>query len=849
VRRRRSPGVAVKPLNALALYRVRLRARLWQECFAVIGIAAGVALLFSSQVATSSLGSSVGQLSRGIAGDATLQVRARDPHGFQEDFLRRVRALRGVRAAAPVLEADGRALGPRGSRAVELIGADASLSRLGGRLVRDPSLRPFGGIGAVALPAGLAGAIGVSRFGQEVRFQLAGRTVEVPLYTRLHKRQIGQLVAAPVALVPLSTAQEMTGLAGRVSRVLVEPAPGPQAAVQRGLRALAGGRLDVESIDHEQALFATASTASNQSTALFAAISALVGFLFAFNAVLFSVPQRRRLIVDLRREGYTPAAVLAVLLLDALLLGLLAVTLGLALGEELSSHLLRSNPAFLSLAFTLGTQRVVSWQSVALAAGGGMLAATLATLVPLRDIFSSDPLAATGGQESGSMRRVERRAALCGAACVAAATITLLVSPDAAIPAMALLVGALLLVLPLALSAVLAALTRCARSAAFLVPHVAAMELGAAGARAVAISATGAMAIFGSVAIQGAHGDLLAGLENAARDVSSSTDVWIAPGGSYDLMNTAPFAPAGRARLERLPGVRAVRDYRGGLLDLGRRRVLVIAPPGGSGPILPASQIVEGDPGLTARRLRSGGWAVLSKALAGEQRLHLGEAFTLASPDPAVFRVAALSTNLGWAPGAIVMSSADYARAWGSNDISAFSVLLARGARPGAVRDEIQATLGPRSTLVAQTAGARSEQQSELSRQALSRLTQIATLIPIVAALAMAAAIGAMIWQRRPRLAKLKLEGIPRSDLWQTVLLESLVLLGVGCLVGEAFGLYGQQLADRALADTINFPVVHSLSATAALSGLALMAFTTLAILAAPGWLATAVPPGLALQD
>lgn len=838
----------MKPLNALALYRVRLRARLWQECFAVIGIAAGVALLFSSQVATSSLGSSVGQLSRGIAGDATLQIRARDPHGFPEDVLRRVRALPGVRAAAPVLEADGRALGPRGSRAVELIGADASLSRLGGRLVRDPSLRPFGGIGAVALPAGLAGAIGVSRFGQEVRFQLAGRTVEVPLYTRLHKRQIGALVAAPVALVPLSTAQEMTGLPGRVSRVLVEPNAGAQAEVERGLRALAAGRLDVETIDHEQALFAKASTASNQSTALFAAISALVGFLFAFNAVLFSVPQRRRLIVDLRREGYTPAAVLAVLLLDALLLGLLAVAIGLVLGEELSSHLLRSNPAFLSLAFTLGTQRVVSWQSIALAAGGGMLAATLATLVPLRDIISSDPLAATGGR-AGCMRRVERRAALCGAACVAAATITLLVSPDAAIPAMALLVAALLLVLPLALSAALAVLTRCARSVTFLVPHVAAMELGAAGARAVAISATGAMAIFGSVAIQGAHGDLLAGLENAARDVSSSTDVWVAPAGSYDLMNTAPFAPVDRNRLERLPGVRAVRDYRGGLLDLGGRRVLVIAPPGGSGPILPASQIVEGDPGQTARRLRSGGWVVLSKALAAEQRLHIGQAFTLASPVPAVFRVAALSTNLGWAPGAIAMSSADYARAWGSHDVSAFSVLLAPGARPAAVRDEIQARLGPRSALIAQTAGARSAQQSALSRQALSRLTQIATLIPIVAALAMAAAIGAMIWQRRPRLAKLRLEGIPRTDLWQTVLLESLVLLGVGCLAGEVFGLYGQQLADRALAETINFPVVHSLSATAALSGLALMASTTLAILAAPGWLATAVPPGLALQD
>ncbi len=72
-----------------------------------------------------------------------------------------------------------------------------------------------------------------------------------------------------------------------------------------------------------------------------------------------------------------------------------------------------------------------------------------------------------------------------------------------------------------------------------------------------------------------------------------------------------------------------------------------------------------------------------------------------------------------------------------------------------------------------QSAQAHTAKQSALSRQALASLTQIATLILIVAVLAMAAAMGAMIWQRRPRLAKLKLEGLPRTELWHTILLES----------------------------------------------------------------------------
>lgn len=847
----------MRPLNILHLYRVRLRARFWQEGFAILGIAAGVALLFASQVANSSLQSSVSQLSRGIAGDATLQLLARDPHGFSQSELTRVRAIPGVRVAAPVLESGAQASGPRGRTSVQLIGADRSLSELGGALVRGTDLRPFGGFGAIVLPAPLAHAIGVHRFGQEVILRLDGRTTEAPLYSELHASQIGPLVASPVAIVPLAFAQELTGLRARVSRILVQPSPGTQPRVLAALRRLADGRLNVETIDYEERLFKKAAAASNQSTALFSAISALVGFLFAFNAVLLTVPQRRRLIVDLRRDGYTPRTVIAVLTLDAAVLGLLACALGLALGEELSIHLLHSNPAFLSLAFAVGSERYVSWESVVFATAGGMGAAIVAVLTPLRDILSRDPLAAIGGQQRGpgdgaarrSHARAPVRAALAGVTCLAAATAILLAAPDAAIPGMVLLVGSLLLVLPFMLTVALALLGRLARLFAGVVPHVAAMELSAAGARAVAIAATGAIAIFGSVAIQGAHGDLLTGLERAARDANASTDVWVSPAGSYDLLNTTPFPPTERTALERVAGVRAVLPYRSGLLDYGRRRVLVIAPSAQARALLPRTQLVSGDLRKASERVRAGGWLVLSRAIASEQHLHIGQALTLPTPVPSTFRIAALSTNLGWAPGAIVMNAADYARAWGSTDISAYGVLLDPGVPPAHAVPAIQRALGPHSGLTVQSAARHTVRQSALSREALSRLTQIATLIPIAAVLAMAAAMGAMIWQRRPRLAKLKLEGLPQADLWHTILLESLLLLGVGCLTGAIFGLYGQQLADRALAQTINFPVVYSLTIPTALSTLALMGATTLAILAVPGWFASSVPASLALQD
>jgi putative ABC transport system permease protein len=840
--------------NLIHLYRVRLRARALQELFAIVGIAAGVGLLFASQIASSSLSSSVGKLNSGIVGRASLQVTARDPHGFEERLLKQVRLLRGVRLAAGLIEATANASGPKGSESVELVGADSSLTQLGGALVKRAALTPFAGLGAVVLPAPVAKRIGVRKFGEMVTFQVGGESSEAALFAQLHERQIGALINSPIALAPLEYAQELTGLQGRLNRILVEPAPGREAQVRAALERLAGGRLDVESSDQDEKLFAKAAAATNQSTALFAVISALVGFLFAFNAMLLTVPQRRRLIVDLRRDGYTPGAVVAVLLLDAVVLGAIATALGLLLGDELSIHLFHSNPGYLSSAFSLASERVVSSQSIAIAVGGGMLAACVAVLSPLRDILSRDPLAATALKEDSNGGSSQSRwLSLVGLAALALSVGILVLDPAAAIAGMVSLIVALLLLLPVPLNATLALVKRAAPTITSVVPHIAVMELRSGRSRAVAIAATGAVAVFGAVSIQGAHGDLLKGLENAARDTNASTDVWVSAAGSSNLLMTTPFAPTEQGKLEKLPGVESVGLYRGGLLDEGDRRIWVLGPPANSSPLVPPTQLIEGNVATADARLRAGGWAVVSQAIVNERHLHIGQPFVLHSPHPTTLRLAAVSTNIGWAPGAIVISAEDYARAWESDDVSAFSVRVARAGgslhTPAQVRDEIRVALGPHTGLAVQTAAQHEAKLVEITRQGLTRLSQIATLILIAAILAMAAAMGALIWQRRPRLAKLKLEGFAQVELWQTIVLESFLLVGVGCTTGAIFGLLGQQLLDHALSTVINYPVVSSLGFIGAIVSLALVTAAAVVIVAAPGYFAADVPAALALQD
>lgn len=835
--------------NILRLYRVRLRPRLVQELFAVIGIMVGVALLFASQIAATSLDSSVQQLVNGVVGNMRFQIVARSPEGFEERLLGEVQHMPGVRSVLPVLEDRASLIGTTGQTTIDILSTDARFAHVAGPLMHDFTAAQLEHQQALGLPLPIAQAVGLGSL-QIAKLRVGARTVPTFIGAVLLERDIGALVHSPVATTSIAYAQKLTGLRGRLTRIFVEPRPGREAEVQAELRRLAGDRLNVAPADFDATLFNQAARPVNQSALLFSAISALVGFLFALNAILLTVPQRRPLVEDLRLDGYARRMILEVLLCDALVLGGLASLLGLALGDVLSLLLFRANPGYLTFAFSVGPQRIITWQSVAIAAGAGLLAALAGVLVPLRaDVFAPLHL-------STSVRRRRRRrsAALVlggGIGCLALTTAILAFAPQDAIVGTVCLVLALLSLLPPLIRGLVVAFDKLHNRLRGAASYLAIVELksGANRARSLAIAATGAIAVFGSVAIFGAQNNLQKGLDDTAAQVNLVTGLWVSAAGSYNTLGTTPFRDVDHSLLERLPDVRSVSIYRGGFLDVGSRRVWVLAPPRSSPRPMPPSQLVSGSSQLVTARLRGSGWAVVSQALAREHGLRIGSSFTLPAPRPTTFRVAALSTNLGWPGGAVIVNSADYARAWNSSNPSAYNIELAPGVSPAAARREVTQALGPSSGLVVETAQQRRRLWLATSSEGLSRLTQITTLVLIAAILAMAAAMGAMIWQRRVRLADMKVDGFGMGVLWRALLIESLLLLGAGCSIGALFGLYGQLLLSHALATVTGFPIVYSVGALVAIGSFLLVTVVAVAIVALPGYLAVRVRPAIILQD
>jgi putative ABC transport system permease protein len=842
-------GVRVSVL--LRFYGWRLRRHTAQELLAGGGIAVGVALVFGVLVANASLVGSANQLVHGLAGSARLQLAARSSAGFDERLVAGVSRLPGVEVAVPLLRENVTIVGPGGRQAIQLIGVTPTLSRLGGLAAKGITVGISSLLGGITIPTGVADAIEVGH-GGDVTLLAGGSSHPAHIAAVLSAASVGSITDNYVAVAILPLAQLFTGKPGVVTQVLVKPRAGAYARVRSELLRLADNRLDVEPADNELRLLSEATEPNSQSTTLFAAISAMVGFLLALNAMLLTVPERRRFIADLRMQGFDARQVLLLLGFQALALGVGASLAGVVFGDALSRTLFHQVPVYLTFAFPISAHQVIHVGTVLLALGCGLLATLLASLPPLLDLRPGRPPDAIFRDAGGGTAVPGRVSAWLGATglvLVAAVTVLVLLVPSLTIGGGVLLaVATLCLIVPCFVAGVRACALLSERIPGSMLV-IAVAELRATATRSVALAGVAGLAVYGSVAIGGARSDLTHGLNEAIVQYLESAQVWVTTGDN--VFTTDSFrAPGAAGAIARIPGVTSVRGYQGGLLDVGARRLWVRARPPEDTPLLQSSQIVQGNLARATALVRAGGWAAISDGFASEHHLRVGESFTLPTPTgPARFGVAAITTNVGWPPGAITIDTRDYERYWRTGELAALEVNFARGVAPAVGRRRVERALASTPGLRVQTSEEREVQFEANARQAVRSLGEIATLLLIAAGLSVAIALSAAIWQRRARLAALKIQGFDRLQLWRALLLESTILLGVGCAVGAILGVYGHALASRWLRLATGFPAPFALGGTQVVLIFALVMGVAIFVVALPGYTAARVPARASFQE
>jgi putative ABC transport system permease protein len=833
------------------LYGWRLRRHTSQELLAASGIAVGVALIFGVLIANTSIVGSAEQLAQSISGRAQLQIAARSEAGFSEALSERASRLPGVQVAAPLLHQNVVLQGPDGRIEVRMVGVTPGLVQLGGQATQNLGAGAALIAGGVGLPTSVAEAIGASP-NHPITLSAGGLTRRVLVRVVLGSATIGSVANSPIAVALLPIAQELLHKSGRVSQLLIVPKPHSAQTLQRQLQRLVGPGLYVGPASQEVTLLRATSRPSEQATTMFAALGGMVGFLLTFSAMLLTAPERRLHIADLRMQGYDWRQVLLVLSFEATLLGLFASALGVGIGLLLSHVFYDQVPVYLSFAFPIGGDEVIKPAAVLIAIGAGLIATLLASGQPALDLLPGRSRGAPAQSPSPGQalpRRVEIWLVAFALALVLAVTAIVLAWPSLTLLGGVLLALATFVLIPPVFAAASHVFGRAGEHLRGSAHVLASRELRATPMRSVALAGVAALAVYGSVSIGGARADLMRGLDKATVEFFSSAQVWVTTG-MNDLTTTSFQVGDAVKQIRRLRGVSSVRSYEGGLLDVGDRRLWIRGRPPGDPVVLQRSQLISGNYAKASALIRRGGYAAVSEGFAGERHLRVGSAFTLPTPSGSVpLHVAAITTNVGWPPGAITINSTDYRRYWRSSEPAALEVSFKPGISAQAAATAVRRALAGRAGLRVQSVAERDAQFERNARQGLRSLSQISTLLLVAAALAVAAALSASIWQRRPRLASLKLQGFDRRQLWRALLMESAFVLSIGCVAGALLGEYGHVLAGRELRLITGFPAPFALGGLQLLITLALVAGIALLVIAVPGLAAARVPARASFQE
>src|SRR5262245_13646712 len=370
----------------------------WQIALAIVGIALGVAVALSIDLANESARRSFALC---VAGRATHQVVG-GPSGVPESLYRALRLEAGLRRSAPVVERHLAAPDFPGT-AFHLLGVDPfaeapfrSLLGSGSEpRVDDVSallVRP----GAVLMSRDTARRLGLSS-GDTFAVRMGGARRPLVLVGELVPRDALSARALESTLVTdIATAQEVLGEIGRLSRIdlIVSEGPRGEAELAR-IAALLPSGVQVVSAGARATALDRMTRAFTINLAALSLLALIVGLFLIYNTMTFSVVQRRELIGTLRALGVTRGEIFGVILSEAALVGLAATGLGLGLGVVLAHTMLRFvartiNDVYVAMTIT---DLVIPGASLAWAAALGLGGTLLAPLAPALEATATAPRA------------------------------------------------------------------------------------------------------------------------------------------------------------------------------------------------------------------------------------------------------------------------------------------------------------------------------------------------------------------------------------------------------------------------------------------------------------------------
>ena len=356
----------------------------WQLALAIVGIALGVAVVISIDLAMESSLNAFDQAGKAFSGVATHRIVAGDG-GLDEKLYRRLRVDEGIQKLSPVVNAYV-FISKQADAGFNLIGIDPFIEKsfqsiwqirknknttagLLTRLITEPNTALISEQTASRLGLNIEDDLTIDTDHGKRRLKIIGLLSP--------NNAVSEQVLSRLIVTDIATAQEVLEMFGRLSSIevlidkhqsaaytpslaiakpvpdrllaytpsleIAAPVPDRLAAYTPSLeiirKALPGNALLVETESQPQAMREMTRAFSINLKAL-GLLSLLVGMFLIYNTMTFLVMQRRHLIGSLRSIGVTRGQIFKLIIGEALLLAAIGTLIGIVLGIALGQGLL-----------------------------------------------------------------------------------------------------------------------------------------------------------------------------------------------------------------------------------------------------------------------------------------------------------------------------------------------------------------------------------------------------------------------------------------------------------------------------------------------------------------------------
>ncbi len=849
----------------------------------VLGVALGVAVVVSIDLANASASRAFQISTETIAGAATHQIVA-GPSGLDEDLYRRIRTELGIRTTAPIVE--GYLASPAlPGTTLQLIGVDLFAEAPFRPYLSAPLGAPADGADddstadltllltqpdSIVMAASTAQQAGIAA-GDRLPLTIGSQQREVQVIGLLQSGDdLGQQARANLLIADIATAQELLGSVGRLTRIdLILPEPADAALAELAAILPPGAEITVPQARTNALRQMT--RAFELNLAALSLLALVVGMFLIYNTMTFSVVQRREMLGTLRCLGITRNQILSLVLLEALLMSLLGSAIGLLLGTLLGRGLVQLvartiNDLYFTINVTgLAIDPLVLLKGLLLGVGATLVAAT----VPAREAMLAAPR--TVQRRSTAEEQVRRALPYvtgAGVLALIAGAVILLVAEEgvwqqigndwiATVPGISIV-------------SAFAALFLIVIGCALLTPILTVLLMqglrplmgrvfgltGRMAARSVVVTlsrtAVAVAALMVAVSVTIGVGTMVGSFRQtviAWLEETLVADIYIAPPSNIATRSDGTIPPATIERLVQTPGVEGWVLFRNILLDLPSGPTTLV--------VIDRSHTTRENPPEfrssipNAIAAYDAGAILISEPLAYRLQLDAGDTLELRTERGwHAFPIAGVYYDYASDRGVIRMDAATY-RTWFDDPlISSMAIYAAPGVSVDALVDALEVAVPAEERLLINSNRGLKAGTLEVFDRTFAITSVLQLLATIVAFIGILSALLALQLERGRELGMLRATGMTPRQIWRLVLTETgLVGLAAGVLAMPVGLLVALLLIfvinRRSFGWTLNFQFDPALLLQAVL--LALVA----ALLAGvyPAWRMGRISPAVALRE